>query len=465
MTHTAHATVATPAAARFATLSRHETALLQTLYRQIGRFTALRIQGEYVDADAVHDLLEKANQESSTLRSLVANAFTQYNRQVDTSDDVLLAEACDHLVLRGRTQEDHRGDSWCRACADALLVVPEDDHRLYDRDDLYRHSDGCLYTYEQDDEDGGEDDNDGQDTDGEGSGIPSLRSYSTVAHTQLSAVAQPPNIAHSRDFHLGIELEVQSRRRRAYDVEQVLGDLGDDYILCKEDASLDDDLGFEIVTAPRPLATHLKTFSAWEPPYGLTAWDPGCCGMHVHIDSRAFTPATLARLLAFYNKRANTRLIRQVAGRHPETSAQCRSYANYDSADGTFTALRRAKRHTDANRYVMVNTTTLSYLEGERLQVANRLSHNTRGFSTVEIRVFRASLRKARLLAQIEFAHAVVIFCRHTSASQLEETHFRTWLATEYSQYPALSRFLGIDVPRRRPAEATAERPAEPVAA
>ena len=70
-----------------------------------------------------------------------------------------------------------------------------------------------------------------------------------------------------------------------------------------------------------------------------------------------------------------------------------------------------------------------------------------------------------RLLAQIEFAHAVVIFCRHTSASQLEETHFRTWLATEYSQYPALSRFLGIDVPRRRPAEATAERPAEPVAA
>ena len=198
MTHTAHATVATPAAARFATLSRHETALLQTLYRQIGRFTALRIQGEYVDADAVHDLLEKANQESSTLRSLVANAFTQYNRQVDTSDDVLRAEACDHLVLRGRTQEDHRGDSWCRACADALLVVPEDDHRLYDRDDLYRHSDGCLYTYEQDDEDGGEDDNDGQDTDGEGSGIPSLRSYSTVAHTQLAVVAQLPNIAHWR---------------------------------------------------------------------------------------------------------------------------------------------------------------------------------------------------------------------------------------------------------------------------
>ena len=460
MTHIAHATAATPAAARFATLSSHEAALLQTLYRQIGRFTALRIQGEYVGADAVQDLLDTGNRESSTFRALIDQAFTQYNCHADMPDDVLLTEACDHLVRRGRAQEDHRGDRWCRACADAHLVVPEDDHELYHRDDLYRHSDGCLYTYEQED-----DDDDDEDMEGAGSGCASLRSYSTVAHTQLSTVAQPPDIAHSRDFHLGIELEVQSKRRRADDVEQVLGDLGDDYILCKEDASLDDDLGFEIVTAPRPLATHLKTFSAWEPPYGLTAWDPGCCGMHVHIDSRAFTPATLARLLAFYNKRANTHLIRQVAGRHPETSAQCRSYANYDSADGTFTALRRAKRHTDANRYVMVNTTTLSYLEGERLQVANRLSHNTRGFSTVEIRVFRASLRKARLLAQIEFAHAVVIFCRHSSASRLEETHFRTWLATEYSQDPALARFLGIDVPRRRSSETTAEPAAEPVAA
>ena len=190
----------------------------------------------------------------------------------------------------------------------------------------------------------------------------------------------------------------------------------------------------------------------------LSAMLPGLIDMHVHIDSRAFTPASLARLLAFYNRKANTALICKVAGRHPETSIQCRSYANYDSADGTFTELRRAKRDMNACRYVMVNTTTLSYLEGTRLQLANSQSHNTRGFSTVEIRVFRASLRKARLLAQIEFAHAVVIFCRHTGAGQLDEPHFRAWLATEYSQYPALARFLGIDVPRRAPTPLAAAR-------
>ena len=448
---------------RFATLTDGEAALLHTHYRTIGLLTAQRIQGGRVDQDALQDLLDTCNRESSHCRLMIAEAFTHYNRQVIAADGILLTQTCDHLVLRGRAPTDHRGDPWCRACADAQLVYPEDDHELYDRDDLYRHSNGSLYTYEQDDDD----DDDDQDTDGEGegNGCSSLRSYSTVAHVELTAVGIPPDSARSRDFHLGIELEVQSRRRRSSDVEQVLGDLGDDYILCKEDASLDDELGFEIVTAPRPLATHLQALRAWEPPYGLRAWDPGCCGMHVHIDSRAFTPATLARLLAFYNKRANTDLISQVAGRHPETSSQCRSYANYDSADGSFTALRRAKRQTDANRYVMVNTTTLSYQEAERLQVANRLSHNTRGFSTVEIRVFRASLRKARLLAQIEFAHAVLVFCRHTSASQLEASHFRAWLSTEYSQYPALARFLGIDVPRRRPSEPLAPRAAERMAA
>ena len=436
---------------RLDSFSSSEAILLSAIYQKIGQLTALHIQGKHVQEDDVQGVLDTANKCSTAARTLVAQAFTKYNRHVEPSEDVQWAEACEHLALRGRAREDHRGHLWCRACADEHLVVPENDSELYDREDLYRHCDGCLYTYqEEDDEDGDE-----EATGGDGSG---LQSYSTVVHTQLAAVAPPPDNAHSRDFHLGIELEVQSGGWRSRDVEEVLANLGDDYVLCKEDGSLDEDLGFEIVTAPRPLVTHLKTFSEWMPPAGLTAWNPGCCGMHVHIDSRAFTPASLARLLAFYNRKANTALICKVAGRHPETSIQCRSYANYDSADGTFTELRRAKRDMNACRYVMVNTTTLSYLEGTRLQLANSQSHNTRGFSTVEIRVFRASLRKARLLAQIEFAHAVVIFCRHTGAGQLDEPHFRAWLATEYSQYPALARFLGIDVPRRAPTPLAAAR-------
>lgn len=434
---------------RFEELGYPRALQVRDLFTEIGRLTALRIQGEHIDDDELQAVLASANRMSCQAKRLIAEAFRQYNHYVDTPEEVLLARGCEHLVVRGSAQEDHRGDLWCSACADQVLVVPEDDNDLYHRDDLYRHSCGGLYTYEEELDD----------EDEEGTGDSNLCCYSTVAHIQLKAVASPPDPSRSWDFHLGIELEVESssRRSRSSDLEQVLEDLGDNNVLCKEDGSLDDECGFEIVTAPRPLATHLQAFGNWTPPYGLRAWDAECCGMHVHIDSRAFTPASLARLLAFYNRRANTALIGRVAGRHPETSSQCRSYANYDSADGSFTTLRRTKRDTNASRYVMVNTTTLDYAEGQRLLGTTLGDTNTRGFSTVEIRVFRASLRKARLLAQIEFAHAVVIFCRHTNASQLEEPHFRAWLATEYRQYPALARFLGIDVPRRSPVGPTDE--------
>jgi hypothetical protein len=440
---------------RFGETLYPETLQVQALFTEIGRLTAQRIQGEPVEDDELQAILASANRLSSQAKRLIAEAFHPYNQQVDYPEEVLLARGCEHLVLRGQAQEDHRGDLWCGTCADQHLVVPEDDNEFYYRDDLYRHSCGGLYTYEEEDDDRDEE---------EGTGDANLCGYSTVAHVCLDAVASPPDPSRSRDFHLGLELEVESGGRRSSDVEQVLEDLGDRYVLCKEDGSLDDNRGFEIVTAPRPLATHLQSFGTWTPPYGLRAWDAECCGMHVHIDSRAFTPASLARLLAFYNRRANTALIGRVAGRHPETSSQCRSYANYDSADGSFTTLRRSKRDTNASRYVMVNTTTLDHAEGQRLLGTTLGDTNTRGFSTVEIRVFRASLRKARLLAQIEFAHAVVVFCRHTNASQLEEPHFRAWLATEYRQYPALARFLGIDVPRRSPVDPTAATAAEAAA-
>lgn len=438
---------------RFEELGYPKALQVRDLFTEIGRLTAQCIQGEHVDDDELQAVLASANRMSSQAKRLIAEAFDPYNHYVDTPEEVLLARGCEHLVVRGSAQEDHQGDLWCSTCADQHLVVPEDCHELYYGDDLYRHSCGGLYTYAEEIDDEEEE---------EGTGDANLCGYSTVAHVCLDAVAAPPDPSRSRDFHLGIELEVESGGRRSSDVEDVLEDLGYRYVLCKEDGSLDDDRGFEIVTAPRPLATHLQAFSTWTPPYGLRAWDAECCGMHVHIDSRAFTPASLARLLAFYNRRANTALIGRVAGRHPETSSQCRSYANYDSADGSFTTLRRTKRDTNASRYVMVNTTTLDYAEGERLLGTTLGDYNIRGFSTVEIRVFRASLRKARLLAQIEFAHAVVVFCRHTNASQLEEPHFRAWLATEYRQYPALARFLGIDVPRRSPVDPTVATAADP---
>jgi hypothetical protein len=70
-------------------------------------------------------------------------------------------------------------------------------------------------------------------------------------------------------------------------------------------------------------------------------------------------------------------------------------------------------------------------------------SYNGR-YNTVELRIFRASLKKERLLAQIEFTHASVMFCRVASWRDLNGTSFVKWLKTVAGQYPALVKWYGV---------------------
>jgi hypothetical protein len=65
-------------------------------------------------------------------------------------------------------------------------------------------------------------------------------------------------------------------------------------------------------------------------------------------------------------------------------------------------------------------------------------------YNTVELRIFRASLKKERLLAQIEFTHASVMFCRVASWRDLNGTSFVKWLKTVAGQYPALVKWYGV---------------------
>ena len=104
----------------------------------------------------------------------------------------------------------------------------------------------------------------------------------------------------------------------------------------------------------------------------------------------------------------------------------------------------KALKGKSMNRYYMVNTTCLRPSEASRLGVQYV---GERSFNTIELRVFRASLKKARLLAQIEFTHAAVMFCRVASMRDLNEQGFLTWLKSTDNRYPHLADWYGI---RRR---------------
>lgn len=266
------------------------------------------------------------------------------------------------------------------------------------------------------------------------------------------------------DFTLGIELEVETSD---YDRGDALEDCDRQfnrdsrYAMFKRDGSLDDSRGFEIVTAARRLTDHINMFKNWEPYYGLRSWGAGHCGMHVHIDSRAFTALSLGKFLQFYNDPANAQFLRSIAGRHPDMDVQARAYAarlNCESPNPS-----QIKKGAGKSRYRIVNLTNITPREQQRLGV--EANYNAKGdYSTVEIRIFRGSLKRERLLAQIEFAHASVMFCRVAGMHELNGPSFLAWLGTVAGQYKALARWFGILVPRptkQRPAPAAPRQTAD----
>lgn len=350
-----------------------------------------------------------------------------------TGDDMIRG-ACGHIFMRNEGYTTVDG----LVCGDCF----DENYRLCDDTDEYRHQNNCYY-HEDDDcyrtyPPASDDDYDaGEDFDNTGL----LHGWSaSCAHLAHDKSFTPSS---GGDFTMGIELEVEASGKR----NSALTDCNEHfnkgmlYAMFKRDGSLSDSDGFEIVTAARRLNDHLTKFKEWEPE-DLESWDTGCCGMHVHIDSRAFTPLSLGKFLMFYNQDSNMGFIRGIAGRHPDSDSGAASYAKKIGAAGTVSPSKVKRAGENNSRYTMVNVTNLTQYEQDRLGV--NINRDSKGsYSTIEVRIFRGTLRKERLLAQIEFAHASVIFCRTASWQELDGDAFKFWLS-KTSGYPHLRKWFGV---------------------
>jgi hypothetical protein len=292
--------------------------------------------------------------------------------------------------------------------------------------------------YEHEPEDQYDDDDNDEDSESDAS---RLMSYSANV---LDVLSKDESFTTSPfgEFHMGVELELVTNGFVSNAVDDLRSQLGEDYIICKSDGSLPSG-GVEIVTSPRGLAEHIKRFSDWNIHSNYLAWNTGKCGMHIHLDSRAFTRLTLGKFIVFINDAKNAEFIRKIAGRHPHIDTQAQTYCAAEGQD-VIENPSKALKGKSGNRYYMVNTTCLRRPEADRLGVRYV---GERNFNTIELRVFRATLKKERLLAQIEFTHAVVMFCRVASMRDLNGVSFIKWLKTIDNRYPHLSDWYGI---RRR---------------
>ena len=403
--------------------------------KPLGEFLKRSMAGDlsYDDvADDVVGLLGSGLLSHDQSNYLVA----QWNSICDSSDNVIHGR-CGHVFHHDDGNSVYDGDDHvCDYCLSEDYVWVEDRDEYWYRHDAYYHeSSDAYYSYSEDVED----------DDDERSGLSSWGASTEYLKHDKSFKPSPTG-----DFTMGIELEVEATESRKERVSECADyfNASYSYAMFKSDGSLDGQLGFEIVTAARRLGDHIKMFKDWEP-VELTSWDAGNCGMHVHIDSRAFTPLTLGKFLMFFNSPDNAQFIRDIAGRHPTFDNQAQSYAATIDKNYVNNPERVKKSsHDNASRYRMVNVTNLTNSEQSRLGLY--VKRQSKGdYSTIEVRIFRGTLRKDRLLAQIEFAHAAVAFCRSASWQEMDGDAFKHWLSVTEG-YPHLRRWYGVSRARNK---------------
>ena len=401
-------------------------------YLDFGHLVARAKAGdESITNDELRSAFFELSGRYSDATSHVENAF---NAISDMGDMDIVQCDCGHYEDSNNTH-DVRNDIWCDSCFDDSAVFVEDENEYWPRDDCYySESRDAYYSYERDEDDDDDDDDDNDRNQ-------PIMSYSTNV---LHVLDYPSGItsSHFGEFTMGIELEMTSGDHDSNEAaELVRTRLGDNYCIIKSDGSLPSN-GFEVVTSPQGLAKHIEKFKAWEIDPAYRAWNTGKCGTHVHIDSRGFTQLTLGKFLMFINSNGNVDFIRKIAGRHPAVDDQARSYCAAEH-QSILANPKTAVKGKSSERYRMVNMQNLGAREAKRLGLSMDNSYNGK-YNTVELRIFRASLKKERLLAQIEFTHAAVMFCRVASWRDLNGTSFVKWLKTVAGQYPALTKWYGV---------------------
>jgi hypothetical protein len=197
---------------------------------------------------------------------------------------------------------------------------------------------------------------------------------------------------------MGIELEMEATRGAyAADLAQIAKDHLDGFAYYKHDGSLRD--GVELVTHPATLEAF--KFMDWSclakiAEAGGRSWNTTTCGLHIHLSRSAFSGVTHLWLFSQFFSENRQQLV-TLAGRES-------SYASFGIELKKDIKLASKKRRGTA-RYLAVNFT-----------------NNT----TIELRLFRGSLLKERVFAQVELTDAIFNYTSELNSNKVL-ANSKTW--------------------------------------
>lgn len=219
----------------------------------------------------------------------------------------------------------------------------------------------------------------------------------------------------------GVELEVDGNY--ACDDEGCAGAIADatDDVYMKHDGSLEN--GFEIVTHPATLQYHLQRLP-WQRitatcrDFAFLSHDTTTCGLHIHIGRAQLPEDTPEKLLIIFEKfwsqlvkfsrRNATALARWAA--QPDYGAQ--------PTDDAGTLKEKAEKQRGKGRYQAVNL---------------------RNYETIEIRIFRGTLKYTTIFAALQLMDTMLDYCEAHSAAELMQA---TWEEITRSDFAELRAYL-----------------------
>jgi hypothetical protein len=221
--------------------------------------------------------------------------------------------------------------------------------------------------------------------------------------------------------YMGFELEVECQGDRLdyRKGAEIMSDVDEVYL--KTDGSLN--YGFEIVTHPMTLGYAMNNGNLWRSieklqGYSFAGWETDTAGLHVHVSRDGFASEVhQAKFVHFFHR--NEDFLSWLAGRSGSR------WASYEKEH--LRNLRNKLRRTHGSeRYMAVNL-------------------NNSG--TLEVRIFRSSLRPERVQMALQLVDAVVNYTEKLSANQMvmgnafHAEAFIQWVS-EHSQYAILADYL-----------------------
>ena len=217
---------------------------------------------------------------------------------------------------------------------------------------------------------------------------------------------------------IGFELEVE-RSNSNTDISDMISMIETDFIYFKQDGSLDD--GFEIVSHPlsrkwiaknrEKIKKILETLSK----EGYKSYDTNTCGMHVHLTKDYLSSTELAKFLSFFKQ--NSEFIFKFSRRSRENFDRWCTVGEKNMCNVIGYA---KKKINDGPRYIAANVTK----------------------DTIEIRIFRGTLKPEGFFKNIEFSVSLCEYVKEIGYKDVSLQSYLNYIDKNKKSYKHLYSYL-----------------------